>query len=65
MKIHMAYTVENRLLGYTKTGTLCGRSSGKSEDGTNSTGNRLEVTCKFCLHILKNNEFVRVRRVIE
>lgn len=50
-KVHMAKVVERRN-GALLTTTVCGRMSGKAQDGINSTDDRAKVTCKFCLRAL-------------
>ena len=50
-KVHMFRQVE-RPNGAILTTTLCGRMSAKGADAINSTDDRAEVTCKFCLRAL-------------
>lgn len=47
------------------TGTLCGRSNKRSEDVTNSTEDRAEVTCQHCAAILANPKHWRFRRYLK
>ena len=55
LKIHMARVVTAKLYGHTATvtGMLCGRTNRRSQDGMNSTGNRDEVTRRFCQKLMK------------
>jgi hypothetical protein len=60
MKIHLAVT-ESR--GDTRwTGTLCGRESGKSQDGANAEPDKAKVSCRFCLKIMSDPHHWRHRR---
>lgn len=54
MKIHLA-KVRPNAWGGTNTHTLCNRSNAKSADGFNSTDEVAQVTCKFCLALLKSS----------
>lgn len=47
MVVHQWY-IKKGMFGGNMTGTLCGRESSESEDGTNS-GDGADVTCKLCL----------------
>lgn len=53
MVIHLSYIKKNKYNGY-NTGTVCGLNNQKSIDGTNSTQNYKDVTCKKCLAIIAN-----------
>lgn len=63
MVTHLNYIRSNQYGGHT-TGTVCGRVNRESADGTNSTGDPAEVTCKLCLKIMQNPKHWRYRRYI-
>jgi hypothetical protein len=63
MVIHLNYIKENQYGGYI-TGTICGLENKLSDDGTNSTSNHDEVTCKKCLAIMANPKHWRYRKYI-
>lgn len=50
MKTHFEKIIQRRDL--TITTTLCNRMTSKDE--INSTGNENEVTCKFCLNLMRH-----------
>ena len=55
MKLHQAKNRMNKQGGMTLT-TTCGRSSLRSDDGMNVALSDREVTCKFCLSIMKRRK---------
>jgi len=53
MKIHLARVINPNRFGGISTTTLCGRANAACMDGMNSTDKQEEVTCSFCLRIIK------------
>lgn len=52
MKTHM-YVTRRNAFGGTTTSSLCGRLNAASADGMNITGDRKQVTCGFCLKLMR------------
>jgi hypothetical protein len=52
VKVHLSKVTPNRWGGFNTT-SLCGRLNKQSRDGMNLTATRNEVTCGFCLKLMK------------
>ena len=65
MVTHLNYLLHLRDDGnMTITGTVCGREHSQSVDGTNSTADHAEVTCKLCLRIIQDPKCWRYRKYV-
>ncbi len=66
MVTHLNYGIETDKFGAKTciTGTVCGLENKLSTDGTNSTSNHNEVTCKKCLAIMADSNHWRHRKYI-
>jgi hypothetical protein len=58
VKVHMAKVIKNvwGIEGAMKTTSLCGRLNNACRDGMNVTDATSQVTCKFCLALLKTQD---------
>lgn len=66
MKTHLSISYTSKAFGPDChiTSTLCGRESGKAEDGNNSEPDAAEVDCKLCLSIMADPKHWRHRKYI-
>jgi hypothetical protein len=63
---HLNYGIKSNIFSESTfiTGTVCGLENKLSTDGTNSTSEHSEVTCKKCLRIMQDQKHWRHKKYI-